>query len=67
MMTTETFLRTQEWVGDYRVLVGRVSRQWSILGSWVAMSPPEQQGQLVQEIGFVGEITAEGRRLLSLL
>lgn len=44
MMTTKTLLRPQEWVGDGRVLVDKVSRQWAgvggwVLGSWVAMSP----------------------------
>lgn len=53
--------------GVSRVLVERVSRHWGVLGSWVALNPPEQQGQLVQQVGFVGEVTVEGRRPLSLL
>lgn len=61
MMTTKTFLRPQEWVGDGRVLVDKVSRQWG-WGGWVGSGQlggheppprPKQQGQLAQQVGFI--------------
>lgn len=39
MMTTKTFLRPQEWVGDGRVLVDKVSRQWRVGGFWASGWP----------------------------
>lgn len=57
-MTAESFLRPQEWAGDSRVLFERCSGQWREgpgCGSGVAISPPEKQGQLLQQVGFAGK------------
>lgn len=56
MMTTEAFLRIRERVGDSRVLVERIHRQWKVLGSWVARSPPDSRDSLCSRWASWGQL-----------